>query len=113
MMISIDKKRLQKAEKCLADNGIETDETSIVLQAIGYILLDVELYPDDKKEPTLEIVDDDLIERALKIIEEKATDTEINPDIRTGYNYALTIMLSALTGKEYLLKQFESKNRGV
>lgn len=34
-----------KAEQCLIDNGIEPDEASVVLQALGYILLDEELYP--------------------------------------------------------------------
>lgn len=43
-MIDIDK--IRAAEKCLIDNGIEADEASTVLQAIGYILLDTELYPD-------------------------------------------------------------------
>lgn len=37
---------IRKAEQCLIDNGIEEDEAPIVLQAIGYILLDEELYPD-------------------------------------------------------------------
>ena len=34
-----------KAEQCLIDNGIEPDEAPVVLQALGYILLDEELYP--------------------------------------------------------------------
>ncbi len=38
--------QLKQAEKCLVDNGIEPDEASTVLQALGYILLDKELYPD-------------------------------------------------------------------
>lgn len=33
------------AEQCLADNGIDPDEAWAVLQALGYILLDIELYP--------------------------------------------------------------------
>lgn len=49
----IDNDKIRAAEKCLIDNGIEPDEASIVLQAIGYILLDEELYPDD---PTAEFV---------------------------------------------------------
>ena len=36
-----------KAEQCSIDNGIEPDEASVVLQALGYILLDEELYPDE------------------------------------------------------------------
>lgn len=36
-----------KAEQCLIDNGIEPDEASTVLQALGYILLDEELYPEE------------------------------------------------------------------
>ena len=38
--------QIRQAEKCLVDNGIEPDEASTVLQALGYILLDKELYPD-------------------------------------------------------------------
>ena len=42
--------KIRAAEKCLIDNGIEPDEASTVLQAIGYILLDTELYPDTLEE---------------------------------------------------------------
>lgn len=38
--------RLARAEQVLEDNGIEPDECSTVLQAIGYVLLDAELYPE-------------------------------------------------------------------
>ena len=41
----IDKSKIKEAEKILIDNGIEEDEASTVLQAIGYALLDEELYP--------------------------------------------------------------------
>lgn len=41
----IDETKIKNAEQCLIDNGIEDDEAWIVLQAIGYILLDKELYP--------------------------------------------------------------------
>lgn len=37
---------IRKAEQCLIDNGIEEDEAPVVLQAIGYILLNKELYPE-------------------------------------------------------------------
>lgn len=33
-----------RCEQILEDNGIEADEVSIVMQAIGYALLDEELY---------------------------------------------------------------------
>lgn len=39
--------RISKAEQCLIDNGIEPDEAPVVLQALGYILLDEELYPEE------------------------------------------------------------------
>ncbi len=42
MNISIDK--IKSAEKILIDNGIEADEASTVLQAIGFALLDEDLY---------------------------------------------------------------------
>ena len=36
---------IKKAEQILVDNGIEQDEAATVLQALGYALLDKELYP--------------------------------------------------------------------
>ena len=42
----VERTRLARAERILADNGIEEDEVEVVLQAIGYALLDTELYPD-------------------------------------------------------------------
>lgn len=36
-----------KAVKVLIDNGIEEDEAETVLQAVGYVLLDKELFPED------------------------------------------------------------------
>lgn len=39
-------RRIQKAEQCLIDNGISPDEVQTVLQALGYILNDEELYPE-------------------------------------------------------------------
>ena len=41
---SIDEELVTKAEQVLIDNGIEEDEAGIVLQALGYVLLDAELY---------------------------------------------------------------------
>lgn len=37
---------IEKAEKILVDNGIDADEAATVLQAIGYALLNKELYPE-------------------------------------------------------------------
>lgn len=37
--------QVQAAEQCLVDNGIDPDEVYTVLQALGYILMDIELYP--------------------------------------------------------------------
>ena len=38
--------RKAKAERILVDNGIEAEEAGVVLQAIGYALLDIEMYPE-------------------------------------------------------------------
>lgn len=43
--MTIAKSKIGLAEQILIDNGIDPDEASIVLQALGYALLDVELYP--------------------------------------------------------------------
>lgn len=45
--------KIAAAMKCLMDNGIEPDEAENVLQAIGYILFNVELFPDAEKEASL------------------------------------------------------------
>ena len=37
---------LKAAEQVLVDNGIDADEADTVLQALGYALLDTELYPE-------------------------------------------------------------------
>ena len=47
---NITKDDITKAEKILTDNGIETDEAQTVLQAIGYALLDSELYGNEKAD---------------------------------------------------------------
>lgn len=44
---NITKVDIRRAEKVLIDNGIDEDEAGVVLQAIGYVLLDTELYPED------------------------------------------------------------------
>lgn len=40
--------KIKAAEQCLIDNGIEPDEAATVLQAIGQILMDEELYSNAK-----------------------------------------------------------------
>ena len=42
----ITQSKIKAAEQVLIDNGIEPDEADTVLQAIGYVLLDTELYDD-------------------------------------------------------------------
>ena len=46
--IPVPARDLKKAEKILVDNGIEEEEASTVLQAVGYALLDTELYPESE-----------------------------------------------------------------
>ena len=51
-MYIIRESNIAKAEQVLIDNGIEKDEAATVLQAVGYVLLDEELYPKGiKKRP--------------------------------------------------------------
>lgn len=44
--MKITKATIRKAEKVLKDNGIAKDEAATVLQALGYVLMDAELYPE-------------------------------------------------------------------
>jgi hypothetical protein len=44
------KDAIERAEQCLIDNGIEKDEAQTVLQAIGFILLGEDLYPEKEEE---------------------------------------------------------------
>lgn len=39
---------IKNAEQVLIDNGVAPDEAETVLQAIGYVLLDTDLYPDGR-----------------------------------------------------------------
>ena len=41
---ALTEKQIEDAKQCLIDNGIDEDEAETVLQALGYILLDVEMY---------------------------------------------------------------------
>ena len=45
-MSEIAQEKIKKAEQVLIDNGIDPDEAQTVLQALGYVLLDEELYPE-------------------------------------------------------------------
>ena len=45
--IHISSDHISKAKEILVDNGIDEDEADMVLQAVGYALLDTELYPED------------------------------------------------------------------
>ena len=44
--IVITEDQRDSAEKVLIDNGIAEDDACSVLQALGYVLLNEELYPD-------------------------------------------------------------------
>jgi hypothetical protein len=44
---SINETQIDKALQCLIDNGIDQDEACVILQALGYILLDEELFPEE------------------------------------------------------------------
>ena len=44
---TIKQEDIEKALQVLYDNGIEEDECEVVLQAIGYTLLDVELFNEE------------------------------------------------------------------
>lgn len=44
---TITKEDLKKSEEVLVDNGIDKDEAAVVLQALGYTLLNTELYPEE------------------------------------------------------------------
>lgn len=46
--MSVNTETRKRAEQVLIDNGIEPDEAPVVLQAIGYVLMDEELYPEDQ-----------------------------------------------------------------
>lgn len=41
----INQENIDRSIQVLVDNGIDRDEAAIVLQAIGYTLLDTELFP--------------------------------------------------------------------
>jgi hypothetical protein len=53
-MATINKNAIEKTKQVLIDNGIDEDEVETVLQAIGYTLLNKELFPtSEEKEYTV------------------------------------------------------------
>ena len=42
--MEISKEKIKNAEQVLVDNGIDEDDASTVLQALGFVLLDKDLY---------------------------------------------------------------------
>jgi hypothetical protein len=44
---TITEENIANAINCLIDNGIDESEAEIVLQAIGYTLIDTELFEED------------------------------------------------------------------
>ena len=51
----IEKAKRNAAEKVLVDNGIARDEAATVLQALGYVLLDTELYDEPVKDVRINV----------------------------------------------------------
>lgn len=47
LWVEITQEQIRRGEQILLDKGVPEDEVSIVLQAIGYALLDAELYPEE------------------------------------------------------------------
>ena len=80
MAISINEAKLKKTEQCLIDNGIASDEAETVLQAIGYILLDKELYPANKEGEACVNMAISINEAKLKKAEQCLIDNGIEPD---------------------------------
>ena len=46
-LVNVSEEDIVKAQQVLIDNGIDKDEADSVLQALGYALLGVELYPNE------------------------------------------------------------------
>lgn len=46
---TVPEEKIARAKQCLIDNGIEDDEAETVLQALCYILMDTEIFPEEEK----------------------------------------------------------------
>ena len=44
-ILHVDEEKMQKAMECLADNGVDEDECDAVMQALFYILFNLEAFP--------------------------------------------------------------------
>ncbi|MBO5609112.1 MAG: hypothetical protein J5929_01890 [Eubacterium sp.] len=80
-MVKISEDRIHKAEKCLADNGIDKDEAGTVLQALGYILMDTELYPESVSKRAYKAIrdmDDGADRLGFEILEQDTFDCDVN-----------------------------------
>lgn len=83
--------RIARALQCLEDNGVDSDETEIVLQALGYILLDKELFPDEDQGSRKV----DSLEEEIKTVDE----LEANGFEHAGYRKQYDFYRKLVDGK--------------
>jgi hypothetical protein len=91
------------ALQCLIDNGIDEDDAYEILTALGYILLDEELFPDEDgtvniQQPrkffdteTREIITEDVLAATLEELKECDPDTYGDITLGQYINNCLTI----------------------
>ena len=77
---TFDNDKVSAAKQCLIDNGIEADEAESVLQALGYILMDKELFPEGKQTQVPSL--DSVIANAEKLAAPAANDVDISDRVR-------------------------------
>ena len=63
VVAQVTNEKIKSAEQVLIDNGIDKDEADTVLQAIGYALLDTELYGNEQAD---KIQNDEAIKKFWK-----------------------------------------------
>lgn len=91
----MDKDKIRRATLVLIDNGVEEDEAETVLQAIGYTLLDRELFPEERPE-TFDMaliektLDEGLTREDITELSDRIGDTQVIPiKIQSEYSAAM------------------------
>jgi hypothetical protein len=95
--------QVNNALQCLIDNGIDEDDAYEILTALGYILLDEELFPDEDgtvniqqtrkffDTETREIITEDVLAATLEELKECDPDTYRDITLGQYINNCLTI----------------------
>lgn len=87
--IVITNSMILQAEQVLIDNGIYEDEAETVLEALGYVLLDYELYADTNIVIKDVTITDSILRKAEQVLIDNGIDDDEAETVLQAISYVL------------------------